>query len=172
MCLQWRMEWVPWMFRRDSQLLLPFWAQTIRPSLGPPSLTPPASYTKVPAPWGLSLTFKKINSVIKIKFMEKEVAVHSSILVFLPGKAHGQRSLGQGGAAVYGVTWLSTCTHEEGGGRWIGSNILLKLKKKLIYPTINLSEVYNSGVFSIFTELCNHHDLILEYFHTPLKETP
>ena len=33
-------------------------------------------------------------------------------------------------------------------------------------------KVYNSVIFSIFTELCNyHHCLILEYFHPPKQET-
>lgn len=100
--LQWRMKWVPWMFRTDPQLLLPFWAQTTHPSLGPSSLTPPVSHTLVPAPWGLSLTFKKL---IALKYNSYTIQL--------------------------------TC----------------------LKCTIQC-------FFGIFTGLCNHHSLILEYFHT------
>ena len=40
------------------------------------------------------------------------------------------------------------------------------------YHTLHLFKVYNSMVFSIFTELCHHrHNLILEYFCHPKRNS-
>ena len=49
--------------------------------------------------------------------------------VFLPGKVHGQRSLADYSAWGH----MTACVH-EGGGRWVGSNKLVELKKKKQNP--------------------------------------
>lgn len=49
-----------------------------------------------------------------------------------------------------------------------GGNIFTKLY--FTHHTIQPLEAYNSMVFSIFTELCDHHQPVLEYLHSLQKE--
>ena len=64
--------------------------------------------------------------------MDKEVATHSSILAWkIPWTEE------PGGLQSMGLhDWVRR--YEEGGGRWVGSNKLVELKKKKLYLTIGL----------------------------------
>ena len=78
------------------------------------------------------IMLSKISQSQKSKYMGKEMATHSSILAWKspwteePG---GLQSMGS-------HDWA--CVH-EGGGRWVGSNKVVVLKKKSKYSVIPLT---------------------------------
>ena len=71
----------------------------------------------------------------KPQIMEKGMATHSSILAW-----KSPRTEEPGGLQSMGShDWA--CVH-EGGGRWVGSNKVVELKKKKSYRSISLKNIY------------------------------